>query len=138
MELLNRALRASESLARYDSWVDMKAGPSGRERIIHGLYSLYDVRDEIGKARAAAAARPEMPDLDAGIKSCIAACEALAPTITQAEAYCDRQDCKVDGMAEGKTLHTKLAPAGAAFLAERAKIDALFAREESASDAADC
>ena len=135
--LLNRTLRASESLARYDSWVDMKTGPSGRERIIYGLYSVYDVRREIEQARAATTAKPEMPDLDAGIRSYIAAYETLAPTLNQAEAYYDRQDYKVDGMAEGKALHAKLAPAGQAFLAERAKIDALFAKEKSRSDAAE-
>lgn len=52
--LLNRTLRASESVARYDSWVDRRTGPTGRERIIYGLYSLHDVRSEIQKARTAA------------------------------------------------------------------------------------
>ena len=63
--LLNRTLRASESLARYESWVNMRTGPTGRERIVYGLYSLYDVRGEIGKARAAVDAAPPMPELDA-------------------------------------------------------------------------
>ena len=71
--LLNRTLSASESLARYDSWVDMRTGPSGRERIIYGLCWVYDVRSEIEQARAATTAKPEMPDLDAGIRSYIAA-----------------------------------------------------------------
>lgn len=135
--LLNRTLRASDSLARYASWVNMKTGPSGRERIIYGLYSLNDVRGEIEKAKAATTVAPEMPDLDAGIRSYIAAYEALAPVIGQADAYYDREDYKVDGMAEGKALHVKLAPAGQAFLLERTKVDALFAKEKSKSDAAE-
>src|SRR5690606_30706254 len=51
--LLNRTLRAVESWNRYTSWVKVKTGRTGRERIIYGLYGLYDVRGEIGKAREA-------------------------------------------------------------------------------------
>jgi hypothetical protein len=40
VEFLNRTLRASESLERYKSWVNMTTGPTGRERIIYGLYSV--------------------------------------------------------------------------------------------------
>lgn len=40
-------------------------------------------------------------------------------------------------MAEGRALHARLAPAGQAFLIERAKIDALFAGEKGRSDAAE-
>ncbi|RYE63747.1 MAG: DUF3829 domain-containing protein, partial [Rhizobiaceae bacterium] len=54
VEFLNQTLRASESLQRYDSWVDMKKGPTGKERIIYGMYSLYDVRELAGKALASA------------------------------------------------------------------------------------
>ena len=136
-DLLNRTLRASESLSRYGSWVDMKTGPTGRERIIYGLYSLYDVRGEIEKAKAATTMEPAMPELDAAIGPYITAYEALAPTITQANGYYERQDYKVDKMAEGKALHAKLAPAGQTFLAERAKIEPLFAREKSKADVAE-
>ncbi|MCA0420866.1 MAG: YiiG family protein, partial [Proteobacteria bacterium] len=42
--LMNRTLRAIQSWERYGSWVDMKKGPTGKERYItYGLYSLYDV-----------------------------------------------------------------------------------------------
>ncbi|MBL8587547.1 MAG: DUF3829 domain-containing protein, partial [Methylobacteriaceae bacterium] len=51
--LMNRTLRAGESWRRYQSWVKSPAGPTGRERIVYGLYGLYDVRSEIAKARAA-------------------------------------------------------------------------------------
>lgn len=135
--LLNRTLRASESLARYESWVDMRTGPTGRERIVYGLYSLYDVRGEIAKARAAAEAEPRMPELDAAIGPYAAAYEALAPIVTQAAGYYERADHKVDKMAEGKILHARLAPTGKAFREERARIDPLFAREKTKSDEAE-
>ena len=135
VELLNRTLRASESLARYASWVDMRAGPTGRERIIYGLYGLYDVRGEIERATAATGAPPAMPDLDAAVRTYVTAYGALAPAITQAEGYYERQDYRVDKMAEGKALHARLATAGPAFLAERARVDALFRVEKARSDA---
>ena len=78
-----------------------------------------------------------MPELDAEIAPYIAAYEALAPVVTQADGYYERQDYKVDKMAEGKTLHAKLAPAGTAFLDERAKLEPLFAREKIRSDEAE-
>lgn len=135
--LLNRTLRASESLARYASWVNMKTGPTGRESIIYGLYSLYDVRGEIEAAKAATSTMPAMPALDAEMPVYIAAYEALAPTIGKAEGYYERQDYKVDKMAEGKTLHAALAPAGRTFLDERAKIDGLLKVEKERADAAE-
>lgn len=40
-------------------------------------------------------------------------------------------------MAEGRALHARLAPAGQAFLTERARTEPLFATEKSRSDAAE-
>ena len=66
--------RAVDSWDRYKSWVDMKKGPTGKERYIsYGLYSLYDVKDEIAKAEAAAGQPPAQPELDAAVKRYIAA-----------------------------------------------------------------
>ncbi|MCP1558830.1 UNVERIFIED_ORG: hypothetical protein M2438_002920 [Methylobacterium sp. SuP10 SLI 274] len=135
--LLNRTLRAQESLTRYQSWVNMKSGPTGRERIIYGLYSLYDVRGEIAKAEAAMSQSPAMPELDSAMKGYIAAYQALAPTVTEAEGYYERQDYRTDKMEQGKALHAKLAVAGPAFQAERAKVDALFRVEKEKSDTAE-
>jgi hypothetical protein len=115
--LMNRTLRASQSLERYASWVNMKSGPTGREPYIsYGLYSLYDVRSEIEKAKVAMGAEPKSPELDAAIERYIAAYQTLAPIITQAYGYYERQDYKAD----------KMVPAGETFLQERAKLDALM------------
>jgi len=86
------------------------------------------------KSLAAANGAPAMPDLDAAMKSYAAAYSALAPVITEANAYYERQDYKADKMAEGKALHKKLVAAAGPFLAERAKADALFAREKKQTD----
>jgi hypothetical protein len=136
--LLNRTLRASESIERYESWVrNMKSGPTGKESIVYGLYSLYDVSGEIAKAKAAISTQPAMPELDAAIPAYIAAYETLAPVVTEADGYYERQDYKDDKMAGGKALHARLAPAAAAYTAERAKVDRLFAAEKEKADEAE-
>lgn len=135
--LMNRTLRAQESIARYESWVKPKTGPTGRERIVYGLYSLYDVRKEIDAAEQAAKEEPAMPELDAAMPGYIAAYQALAPLVTEAEGYYTRQDYKDDKMAGGKALHARLAPAMAAFRTERAKVDDLLAAEKEKADVAE-
>lgn len=134
--LLNRTARASDSLARYASWVDMRTGPTGRERIVYGLYSLYDVRDEVANAVAATARAPKLPPLDAAVLAYVAAYQGLAPTIEAAEGYYERQDYKVDAFSEGRALHERLAPMGQAFLAERARLEGLYAGEKTRADLA--
>ncbi|HEX6610078.1 MAG TPA: YiiG family protein [Hyphomicrobiaceae bacterium] len=123
IELMNRTLRASESWNRYASWANVKTGPTGKERIVYGLYSLYDVRELIEKARAAAAQPPAYPALDETVKRYIAAYEALAPLVTEADGYYERKDYMSDKMAGGKALHAKLAPAAQAFLTERKALE---------------
>ncbi len=86
-QLMNRTLRANESWQRYASWVDMKKGPTGKERYIaYGLYSLYDVTGEIRKAEEAAAREPKLPEIDAAVLRYIKAYQELAPLITRPSA----------------------------------------------------
>lgn len=123
IELMNRTLRAQESWNRYASWANVKTGPTGKERIVYGLYSLYDVRELIEKARAAAAQPPAYPALDETVKRYIAAYEVLAPLVTEADGYYERKDYMSDKMAGGKALHAKLAPAAQTFLTERKALE---------------
>ncbi len=127
IELMNRTLRAAESWNRYTSWVDVKKGPTGKERYIdYGLYSLYEVNDEIAKAREVIGKAPDTPALDAAFARYIETYEALAPLITKADGYYERKDYKSDKMAEGKALHAKLVPAAEAFLKSRAEVEKLM------------
>lgn len=124
--LLNSSMRGSESWRRYLSWVDAKKGPTGKERIIYGLYSVgSSSKDAIEKARKSAAAEPAIPALDGATKELAAAFEALVPILNEAEAYYDRKDYLSDGMKGGKELHAKLVPAASAFLSARMKAEQL-------------
>jgi len=131
---LNRTLRISESLDRYKSWVNWSAGPTGRERIIYGLYEPYDTKEEAAAALAAAGKAPELPDLDAAMKDYVTAVAAISPILVEANGYYDREDYKVDKMAEGKTLHLKIVAAAGPYLAARAKVDALITSEKEKVD----
>lgn len=134
--LANRTLRAIESWDRYKSWVDLRKGPTGKERYIaYGLYSLYDVKDEIARAEAATGQPPAQPELDGAVKRYIAAYQELAPLITRAERYYERKDYRDDNVAEGRELHGRMVPAAEAFLRERAAFDAQLNAYKKAIDA---
>lgn len=132
--LMNRTLRAVESWNRYKSWVNVKTGPTGRERIVYGLYSLYDVRGEIEKANQAMAGEPKLPALDATVKRYIDAYGNLAPLIGKADGYYERKDYLADKMAEGKALHAQLAPAAETFLVARRELESEMANVKSDLD----
>jgi hypothetical protein len=125
--LMNRTLRAIQSWERYGSWVDMKKGPTGKERYItYGLYSLYDVAGEIRKAEEAMAREPRLPAIDDTVGRYIKAYQGLSPLIARAERYYDRKDYRDDNLAEGQKLHALMVPAAKTFLEERAKLEALM------------
>lgn len=125
--LLNTSLRASESWRRYLSWVNVKKGPTGKERIIYGLYSVGEssARDAIRKARDSAAAEPFIPALDGVTKELADAFATLVPILNEAEAYYDRKDYLSDGMKGGKALHDRLVPAATAYLQARGRTEAV-------------
>jgi hypothetical protein len=127
VELLNTSLRASESWFRYLSWADAKKGPTGKERIIYGLYSVSDssAKDAIEKARLGAAGEPAIPPLDAATRELADAFEALVPILNEAEAYYDRKDYLYDKMKGGRELHARLVPAALTYLAAREKAENL-------------
>lgn len=134
--LMNRTLRAIQSWERYASWVDMKKGPTGKERYIsYGMYSLYDVAGEIRKAEEAAANAPALPEIDAVVRRYIKAYQDLAPLVTRAERYYERKDYRDDNAAEGQKLHVAMVPAATAFLAERAALDATMRVYKKSLDA---
>lgn len=118
--LMNRTLAVAESWRRYASWVDMRIGPTGRERFIsYGLYRLADVSRELAAARQAMADPPSRPELDQAVGRYILAYETLAPLINRAERYYERQDYRADGLAEGQELHRQMVPAAEAYHAAR-------------------
>lgn len=127
VKLLNESLRARESWNRYLSWVNVQRGPTGKERIIYGLYSVSasSAREAIANARKAAGTPPAAPALDAAAKELASAFEAVFPIMNEANDYYDRKDYMSDHAAGAKRLHGQLVPAARAFMAARDKMESL-------------
>jgi hypothetical protein len=120
IEVAKNTERAVESWERYASWVNMKTGPTGKERYLsYGMYELYDMEPLLKEARDAAGREPRAEAVDAAMVKYIAAYEALAPVMSEAAAYYERQGYEADKMKLGKALHPKMVPLATAFLAER-------------------
>jgi Protein of unknown function (DUF3829) len=124
--LLNTSLRAVSSHARYDSWADLKTGPTGRERIIYGLYEVSPdlAARALEAADKARAAEPAIASLDGLARDYARAFEAVIPVVNEASRYYERQDYKDDRMARGRELHGKLMAAFEPFLRQRALLEA--------------
>lgn len=112
--------RAIESWERYQSWVNLKRGPTGKERYIsYGMYDLYDVASLAKETRAVAVALPRVANLDAMMPRYLDAYEALVPVVNRASAYYDSKGYEADAAAVGQALHKEMVPLIAAFVKER-------------------
>jgi len=127
VKLLNESLRARDSWDRYLSWVNLERGPTGKERIIYGLYSVgaSSAKESIAAARKAADSAPSAPALDAAAKELAATFEIVFPIMNEANDYYDRKDYMSDNASGAKRLHGQLVPAARAFMAARDKMENL-------------
>lgn len=120
IEVAKMTERAVDSWDRYASWVNMKTGPTGKERYIsYGMYEVYVVGGLLKEAHRVAGLKPSTPKLDATMKRYIDAYEVVAPVLNRANDYYERKGYRADGMAEGRSLHAQMAPLAKAFLTER-------------------
>ena len=112
---INRqSARAYDSRRRYFSWVS-KNGPTGKERIIYGLYTIYDTSDCRKDVEKANALEPRDAELEAAAAAYAAAVSALEPLLQEAYDYYNQEDYKDDKMAKGRALHPRLIAAWNAF-----------------------
>jgi hypothetical protein len=106
--------RSYSSRARYFSWAS-KNGPTGKERIIYGTYTIYDTSDCRRNVEKANALEPREAALEAAASAYADAVSKLEPLLKEADDYYQREDYKDDKMAKGKTLHPRLVAAWDAF-----------------------
>jgi hypothetical protein len=120
--------RAYESQARYFSWAP-KSGPTGKERIIYGLYTIYDTDDCQKGVENANTLEPRDAALEAAASAYVSAVTTLGPLLKEADDYYTQENYKDDKMAKGRALHPKLVAAWDAFSAAdkslRAGVDAI-------------
>jgi hypothetical protein len=124
VECLNRLSgRAHESKARYFSWVS-KTGPTGKEKIVYGTYTIYDTAGCKKGVDAANVMEPRDTALETAASSYVAAVVTLEPLLKDADDYYTQQNYKDDKMAKGKALHPRLMSAWAAFETADAQLNA--------------
>ncbi len=113
--------RAYDSRARYFSWVGKK-GPTGKERIIYGTYTIYETDDCKAVVEKANTLDPRDADLEAAASAYVDAVVALEPLLKEADDYYTQENYKDDKMAKGKALHPQLVGAWTAFATADAKL----------------
>ena len=119
---INRlSARSYDSRARYFSWADKK-GPTGKERIIYGTYTIYDTSDCRKNVEKANALEPRDAELEATASAYADAVGKLEPLLKEADDYYSQEDYKDDKMAKGKALHPRLVAAWDAFAAADRKL----------------
>jgi len=106
--------RAYESRERYFSWVG-KGGPTGRERIVYGTYTISDTAGCRQNVEKVVALEPRDAALEAAASAYADAVGKLEPLLKEADDYYSQEDYKDDRMAKGRALHPRLVAAWDAF-----------------------
>jgi hypothetical protein len=116
-ELYGKALKAArgiqKSYDRYASWVDVKTGPTGKEKLIDNGVSdfapniLPDIQDA---SKRGPGMWPPLPNVDAGMQKLADATNALAPLVKSASDYYGQRTYKSDAAKRGQELHTQMMP----------------------------
>ncbi len=112
---INRlSARSYDSRKRYFSWVG-KNGPTGKERIIYGTYTIYDTSDCRKNVEKANALEPRDAELESAATAYADAVSKLEPLLKEADDYYSQENYKDDKMAKGKALHPRLVAAWDSF-----------------------
>jgi hypothetical protein len=106
--------RSYSSRSRYFSWA-AKSGPTGRERIIYGTYTIYDTSDCVKNVANANGIEPHDAALESAATAYAKAVARLEPLLKEADDYYTQENYKDDKMAKGKALHPMLVAAWDAF-----------------------
>lgn len=102
--------RSYDSRRRYFDWAG-KNGPTGKERIIYGTYTIYDTSDCRKNVEKANALEPRDAALEAAASAYADAVSKLEPLLKEADDYYKQEDYKDDKMAKGRALHPRLVAA---------------------------
>lgn len=106
--------RSYSSRSRYFSWANQN-GPTGKERIIYGTYTIYDTSDCRKNVEQANTLEPRITELEAAGSAYADAVSKLEPLLKEADDYYTQENYKDDKMAKGKAMHPRLVAAWDAF-----------------------
>jgi hypothetical protein len=109
---LNAASNIRRSYDRYDSWVDVQKGPTGKERLVYGLYTINTspVNDMVEAATRGPTLKPSLPAIDDAVAKLAGATKTLVPLIKAAADYYEQEDYKDDNAKRGQELHGQMMP----------------------------
>ena len=113
--LYTKALSAAhivqKSYDRYASWLDVKTGPTGKEKTVEGIPDMTAAVQEISDAGATGPGMwPPLPTVDAAAQKLAQATSALAPVVKSASDYYAQKKYKTDAAKHGQELHTQMLP----------------------------
>jgi hypothetical protein len=108
---LGAARAVQKSYDRYAAWVDIKTGPTGKERSIDGVPDIAGALPEIADAGAKGPGMwPPLGGVDGMAQKLAEATTALAPLVKNASDYYAQHQYKSDGAKRGQELHGQMLP----------------------------
>jgi len=113
--------RSYASRQRYFSWVG-KNGPTGKERIIYGTYTIYDTSDCKKSVEKANALEPRDAEIETAAANYAETVGLLEGLLKEADDYYTQENYKDDKMAKGRALHPRLVAAWDSFAAADQKL----------------
>ena len=116
----NKALTAArvvqKSYDRYAAWVDLKAGPTGKEKAVDGIVDITGAGQEIMDAgKTGPGMWPPLPGVDGWLLKLSKTAGDLAPMVKDASEYYAQKKYKADAAKHGQELHAKMMPMFAEF-----------------------
>lgn len=109
-QCLNRFSRQVFSAQdRYNSWCNENVGPTGRERIVYGIYQVVGETTRCSAAvQRAAMMSPSLPAIEQAANGYVLALNNVVPIINQTNTYYSRQNYRDDDFQQGRQLHGPL------------------------------
>lgn len=108
---LGAARTVQKSYDRYAAWVDLKVGPTGKEKAIDGIVDIAGALQEISDAGANGPGMwPPLPGLDGMAQKLAQSTAALAPVVKSASDYYAQKKYKTDAVKHGQELHAQMLP----------------------------
>ena len=108
---LNAARVVQKSYDRYAAWIDLKTGPTGKEKNVEGVLDISGAAGEIADVAAKGPAMwPPLPNVDAAAQKLWQSTAALAPVVKSASEYYAQKKYKADAAKHGQELHAQMLP----------------------------
>ena len=91
----NTSRSVTDAKDRYFDWVDEKAGITGKETSVYGVYEVSDPSTCVTGIKTAADAEPEDAELEGAAAEYLAALEAAMPVINEAHKYYEDENYNI-------------------------------------------